>query len=421
MNISPRLWASSSTAALSTAWRRPPAYAASHARRRLRLSTTALSDPYKVLGVPPTASEAEIKRAHRRAVLEHHPDRQGGCELAQRRFMAVQEAYEIIVGKRSGKEVSNQAPGNQDSWEFHDWWVVWRAGCDSCSWSLSQSCLADLQSCTPSSDRYWKFSMSRRQRRAAAGRRGAAAADPPPPGAWKQQLAGLRQKAAAKRAMQQQAAGSGRGEASGQHEQNEKQDKAAMAAAHAAKVRSDAWRSTTRNARRPSEQPAAAMPSTLHAQAHSPASPLPSAETAAVQLSAGHHHQQGPSGVGVHSSAIPAGSRHARQQQQQQQQGDALAVDHNNVFHASDQQLAAELEEATRRFMQQHVLDGGEDPGDEECHHHCEQRHQKQQHEAQTGPQAPRPRFANRSEQRERVSCQLAGLRRRAALREDLL
>ena len=30
---------------------------------------------YKILDVAPTASDAEIKKAHRRAALKHHPDK----------------------------------------------------------------------------------------------------------------------------------------------------------------------------------------------------------------------------------------------------------------------------------------------------------------------------------------------------------
>lgn len=135
--------------------------------RRLQDRPAALADPWRTLGVPHTASEAEVKKAHRRLVLEHHPDRKGGCELAQRRFMAVQEAYELIMGKRAGKEVGGSK--GQD-WEFHDW--------------------------------YWKFSMSRRRKREAAA--------PPPPGTvrqqWQSQMARLRQKAAAKCAAQQRQA-----------------------------------------------------------------------------------------------------------------------------------------------------------------------------------------------------------------------
>ena len=56
----------------------------------LQVCASALSDPWKTLGVPHTASEAEIKKAHRQLVLQHHPDRRNGCERAQRRFMAIQ-------------------------------------------------------------------------------------------------------------------------------------------------------------------------------------------------------------------------------------------------------------------------------------------------------------------------------------------
>ncbi len=31
-----------------------------------------------------------------------------------------QEAYELIMGKRSGKDLEG-VPGNRSSWSFHDW------------------------------------------------------------------------------------------------------------------------------------------------------------------------------------------------------------------------------------------------------------------------------------------------------------
>lgn len=48
--------------------------------------------PYEILGVPPTASEAELKRAYRRALRDAHPDA-GGSTAA---FHAVQNAWERI-------------------------------------------------------------------------------------------------------------------------------------------------------------------------------------------------------------------------------------------------------------------------------------------------------------------------------------
>lgn len=66
-------------------------------------------DPYHILGVARTADEAAIKAAHRRLVLEHHPDRltaQGMppefVELATRKIAAVNAAYDRIRKKRVG-------------------------------------------------------------------------------------------------------------------------------------------------------------------------------------------------------------------------------------------------------------------------------------------------------------------------------
>lgn len=107
---------------------------------RAQVITAALrGDPWETLGVTQDADEKEIKRAHRRLVLRLHPDvrkaRQGGAgdedAQAEAAFLAVQEAYEIIMGRRRGKELDASADGN--SWEFHDWWVGgagWgRGGC----------------------------------------------------------------------------------------------------------------------------------------------------------------------------------------------------------------------------------------------------------------------------------------------------
>ena len=59
-------------------------------------------DYYAVLGVPRTASQAEIKKAFRKLARQHHPDAKPGDAAAERRFKDVNEANEVLgdPGKR---------------------------------------------------------------------------------------------------------------------------------------------------------------------------------------------------------------------------------------------------------------------------------------------------------------------------------
>lgn len=53
-------------------------------------------DYYAVLGVPRTASQAEIKKAFRKLARQHHPDARPGDTAAERRFKEVNEANEVL-------------------------------------------------------------------------------------------------------------------------------------------------------------------------------------------------------------------------------------------------------------------------------------------------------------------------------------
>jgi DnaJ-class molecular chaperone len=58
-----------------------------------------MKSPYEVLGVPKTASEAEIKKAFRSLAKKHHPDKHAGDASAQKRFQEISGAYDILGDK----------------------------------------------------------------------------------------------------------------------------------------------------------------------------------------------------------------------------------------------------------------------------------------------------------------------------------
>jgi len=58
-----------------------------------------LEDPYKILGVPKTATEAEIKKAFRSLAKKHHPDKRAGDAAAKKKFQEISGAYDILGDK----------------------------------------------------------------------------------------------------------------------------------------------------------------------------------------------------------------------------------------------------------------------------------------------------------------------------------
>jgi DnaJ-class molecular chaperone len=58
-----------------------------------------MSDPYSILGVSRSASEAEIKSAYRKLAKELHPDRNKDNPAASERFSTVTRAYDLLSDK----------------------------------------------------------------------------------------------------------------------------------------------------------------------------------------------------------------------------------------------------------------------------------------------------------------------------------
>ena len=55
-----------------------------------------MTDPYKVLGVSPSATDEEIKDAYRKLAKKYHPDLNPGNAEAEAKFKEAGEAYEVL-------------------------------------------------------------------------------------------------------------------------------------------------------------------------------------------------------------------------------------------------------------------------------------------------------------------------------------
>ncbi|HEY3798050.1 MAG TPA: molecular chaperone DnaJ [Caulobacteraceae bacterium] len=59
-----------------------------------------MRDYYEVLGVDRGADDAGLKSAFRKLAMEHHPDRNNGCEEAAGRFKEINEAYSVLSDRQ---------------------------------------------------------------------------------------------------------------------------------------------------------------------------------------------------------------------------------------------------------------------------------------------------------------------------------
>jgi molecular chaperone DnaJ len=87
-----------------------------------------MRDYYEILGVERGCDAAALKSAFRKLAMEHHPDRNGGCEDAAARFKELNEAYSVLSDpqKRAAYDrfghagVNGGMGGGAGGAQFHD-------------------------------------------------------------------------------------------------------------------------------------------------------------------------------------------------------------------------------------------------------------------------------------------------------------
>jgi hypothetical protein len=70
-----------------------------------------LKDYYAILGVEPSATSSEIKKAYRKRALQFHPDKNNTDPYATARFTEIKEAYETLIN-----------PKKKDYWLQQRWY-----------------------------------------------------------------------------------------------------------------------------------------------------------------------------------------------------------------------------------------------------------------------------------------------------------
>ena len=95
-----------------------------------------MEDLYQILGVPKTATAAEIKKAYRTLAMKYHPDRNPGDKSAEEQFKRVTAAYEVLSNETKRRQYDDvgaspfgsytsqqQGYGSQQQYDpFGAWW-----------------------------------------------------------------------------------------------------------------------------------------------------------------------------------------------------------------------------------------------------------------------------------------------------------
>jgi len=85
-----------------------------------------MKDHYSALGLRPSATLADIKKAYRQQAALHHPDRNSAADAAAR-FRLVQTAYEVLSDPTKRKAYDDNRQRNLLDNPLETARVIWQA------------------------------------------------------------------------------------------------------------------------------------------------------------------------------------------------------------------------------------------------------------------------------------------------------
>lgn len=71
-----------------------------------------MKDYYYILGLKPSATTEDVKKAYRKLSLKFHPDKNDGDEFFTERFKEIQEAYSVLIDSSKRQNYDNAKSRN---------------------------------------------------------------------------------------------------------------------------------------------------------------------------------------------------------------------------------------------------------------------------------------------------------------------